>query len=152
MNFYKTKIMYLSSVGGHLDQLLKIANYINIENSIFIVNGRTDFDDIMIGKTIRITHAERNWKQIINFIEALFYIGKYRPQFLLSTGASPAIPFSLVAKIIGTKIIFIESLSRVYSPSLSGKIMYYFSDYFYIQWSGLKKFFPKSLFYGNLFE
>ena len=83
MNFYKTKIMYLSSVGGHLDQLLKIANYINIENSIFIVNGRTDFDDIMIGKTIRITHAERNWKQIINFIEALFYIGKYIVYFFI---------------------------------------------------------------------
>ena len=81
MNFYKKKVMYLSSVGGHLDQLLRIANYINIENSIFIVNDRTDFDVIMIGKTIRITHAERNWKQIINFMEALFYIGKYRPQF-----------------------------------------------------------------------
>ena len=31
MNFYKKKIMYLSSVGGHLDQLLKIANYLNIK-------------------------------------------------------------------------------------------------------------------------
>lgn len=152
MNFYKIKIMYLSSVGGHLDQLLKIANYLKIKNSIFIVNDRTDLDRIMIGKTIRITHAERNWKQIINFIEALFYICKYRPQFLISTGASPAIPFSLAAKIIGTKIIFIESLSRVYSPSLSGKIMYHLSDQFYIQWAALKKFFPKSLFYGNLFE
>ena len=72
MNFYKKKVMYLSSVGGHLDQLLRIANYINIENSIFIVNDRTDFECIMIGKTIRITHAKRSWKQIINFIEALF--------------------------------------------------------------------------------
>ena len=152
MNFYKKKVMYISSVGGHLDQLLKIANYLKIENSIFIVNDRTDFDNIMVGKTIRITHAERDWKQIINFLEAFFYIWKYRPEFLLSTGASPAIPFSLVAKIIGTKIIFIESLSRVNSPSLSGKIMYRLSDQFYIQWSGLKKFFPKSIFYGNLFE
>ena len=151
MNFYKTKIMYLSSVGGHLDQLLRIANYVNAENSIFIVNDRTDLDSIMIGKTIRITHAERNWKQIINIIEALFYIGKYRPKFILSTGASPAIAFSLVAKIIGTKIIFIESLSRVNSPSLSGQIMYHLSDHFFIQWSGLKKFFPRALFYGNLF-
>ena len=140
--------MYLSSVGGHLDQLLKIANYLFIKNSIFIVNDKVDYDSIMIGKTIRITHAERNWKQIINFIEALFYICKYRPQFLIINWSFPAIPFSLAAKIIGTKIIFIESLSRVYSPSLSGKIMYHLSDQFYIQWAGLKKFFPKSLFMG----
>ena len=119
MNFYKKKIMYLSSVGGHLDQLLIIANYLKIKNSIFIVNDRTDLDSIMIGKTIRITHAERNWKQIINFIEALFYICKYRPQFLLSTGASPAIPFSLAAKIIGTKIILV--ISRKYPKKILHK-------------------------------
>ena len=78
MMFYKKKIIYLSSPGGHLVQLLKIANYVNEKDIIFIINDRPggrqeDFDPIMKNKTFIITHAERtSWKQIINFIEALY--------------------------------------------------------------------------------
>ena len=156
--FYKKKIIYLSAPGGHLVQLLKIANYVNEKDSIFIVNDkpggqRTDFDPIMRNKTIIITHAERtSWKQIINFLEAFFYILKFRPRVFLSTGASPAVPFSLVSKLIGTKVIFVESLSRVNRPSLTGRIMYGIADEFYVQWPNLIKIFPRALYYKNLFQ
>lgn len=155
--FYKKKIVYLSAPGGHLVQLLKIANYVNEKDVIFIINDKpggqkTDFDPIMKNKTFIITHAERNWKQIINLLEAFYYIFKFRPRVFLSTGASPAVPFSLVSKLIGTKIIFVESLSRVNKPSLTGRIMYGIADEFYIQWPNLKKFFPSALYYKNLFQ
>ena len=156
--FYKKKIIYLSSPGGHLVQLLKIAKYVNEKDIIFIINDRPggrqeDFDPIMKNKTYIITHAERkSWKQIINFIEAFYYILKFRPRVFLSTGASPAVPFSLVSKLIGTKVIFVESLSRVNRPSLTGRIMYKIADEFYIQWPNLKKIFPSALYYKNLFQ
>lgn len=150
--FYKKNIIYLSCCGGHLVQLLKISKYIKEDNCLFIVNDRVDFDPQMKDKTVLITHATRNWKQIINLVEAFYYIFKYRPKVLLSTGAAPAVPFSLVSKIIGTKVIFVESLSRVTSPSLTGKIMYYIADEFYVQWPRLKKIFPSALYFGNLLE
>ena len=150
--FYKKNIAYLSSCGGHLVQILKISKYINEKNCVFIVNDRIDFDPQMKNKTVRITHATRNWKQIINIIEAFYFILKLRPKILLSTGAAPAVPFSLVAKLIGTKVIFVESLSRVTKPSLTGRIMYYIADEFYVQWPRLKKIFPSALYFGNLLE
>ena len=155
--FYKKKVIYLSAPGGHLIQLLKIANYVNEKDIIFIINDKPggqskDFDPIMKNKTIIITHAERNWKQIINFIEAFYYILKFRPRVFLSTGASAAVPFSLVSKLIGTKVIFVESLSRVNMPSLTGRIMYGIADEFYVQWPNLRKIFPKALYYKNLFQ
>ena len=88
----------------------------------------------------------------INFVEAFYYILKFRPRVFLSTGASPAVPFSLFSKIIGTKVIFVESLSRVNRPSLTGRIMYKIADEFYIQWPNLKKIFPSALYYKNLFQ
>ncbi len=148
--FHKTKVMYLCSVGGHLVQILKIAKYINEKNCVFIVNDRLDLDDLMIGNTHQITHATRNWKQIINLFEAIYYIGVYRPKILLSTGASPAVVFSIIAKLTGTRVIFVESLSRVTKPSLTGKLIYRIADEFYIQWPGLKRYFPKAFYYGNL--
>ena len=145
--------MYLSSCGGHLVQLIKIMKYINDKDFIFIVNDRFDIDKEMIGKTKIITHAERtSWKQIINALESIIYILKYRPKILISTGASPAVPFSICAKIIGSKIIFIESISRVYSPSLTGKLMSYIADKLYVQWDSLQNQLPKSIYVGNLLK
>lgn len=146
----KVKIMYLSSCGGHLVQLLKVARGLAEPSSMFVVNDRTDLADIMRDRTVLITHAERNLKQIYNFLEALIVVLTHRPKVFISTGAAPAIPFGLVCRVIGCRVIFIESLSRITSPSLTAKFMYYIANDFYIQWKPLKKFFPKAKYLGSL--
>jgi UDP-N-acetylglucosamine:LPS N-acetylglucosamine transferase len=100
----------------------------------------------MNNKTIFITHAERNIKQFINFFEAYKILKKYKPKVILSTGASPIVPFSILSILIfKSKIIYIETLTSVTKPSLTGKIMYYLADNFYYRWTSLNKYFPKGL-------
>jgi len=141
----------VSSCGGHLVQALQLQPAYQDAEVLFVVNDRTDYDSVMQGRTIRITHAERNWKQILNIIEAFWILFKFRPKVLLSTGAAPAVPFSLIGKyLLGTKIIFVESFSRVTGPSATGRIMYYIADRFYVQWESLKKKMPKANYVGNL--
>lgn len=48
-----------------------------------------------------------------------------RPDVIISTGASIAINFALVSKLLGVKFVFIESISRSKELSLSGKIVYF---------------------------
>ena len=60
-------ILYLSSCGGHLVQILEIAKNLKSYNYHFIVNDRTDLNEIMIGRTTYIVHAERNVMQVLNF-------------------------------------------------------------------------------------
>ncbi len=143
-------IIYISSCGGHLVQILKIAEFVNHESSIFVVNDRADQALIMKGRTVEITHATRNWKQLINIYEAIKIIFKFRPKVILSTGAAPAVPFSIVGKIAGAHIIFVESLSRITQPSLTGRIMYYIADEFYVQWPRLLHILPKAKYVGGL--
>ncbi len=147
----KKSICVVSSCGGHLVQALQLYPAYRDAEVLFVVNDRTDYDDIMRGRTLRITHAERNWKQILNIIEAFWILFKYRPKVLLSTGAAPAVPFSLIAKyLLGTKIIFVESFSRVTGPSATGRLMYFIADKFYVQWESLQKKMPRAKFVGSL--
>ena len=57
----KKDVLIISSVGGHLQNILKIKDSFINKDYIFVVNDRTDLDKIMVKRTIRITHAERNF-------------------------------------------------------------------------------------------
>ncbi len=151
--FRKTRksIFVVASCGGHLVQALDLYEAYEGLEVIYVINDRTDLDHKMLGRTIIITHAERGPKQLINFMEAIILVCRYKPGVVLSTGASPAVPFSIVSKFISRScIIFVESMSRVTSPSVTARLMYYIADHFYIQWEALKDFFPKARFVGRL--
>jgi len=88
--------------------------------------------------------------RIKNYIKVIKTILKnYEIIGVISTGPGIAIPFSLFFKILGKKIIFIETWSRFNTASFTGKIMYKIADKFYIQNKELKQFYPKAI-YGGL--
>ena len=49
------------------------------------------------------------------------------------------------------KVIYIESFARVNKPSLTGRLVYNFSDLFMVQWEDMLKEYPKSMLGGDLF-
>jgi beta-1,4-N-acetylglucosaminyltransferase len=83
-----------------------------------------------------------------------------KPNLLLLNGPGTCIPvaaliflFSRVLRVIPKcKIIFIESICRVETLSLSGRILYYLkiADYMIVQWPELKNKFPHCKYIGQL--
>lgn len=70
---------------------------------------------------------------------------------LLSTGAGPIVPFALIGRFLfGIKTIYVETITSVNKPSLTGRIMYYLTKHFYYQWPQLKNFFPKGVNIGTM--
>jgi UDP-N-acetylglucosamine:LPS N-acetylglucosamine transferase len=82
--------------------------------------------------------------------QALIVLIRTRPRAVISTGPGPAVPASLLAKLFGIKVIFIETGSRVFALSSSGKILYRFADLFFVQWPELLACCPKAIFAGRL--
>jgi UDP-N-acetylglucosamine:LPS N-acetylglucosamine transferase len=56
---------------------------------------------------------------------------------IVSTGAGIAVPFFLAAKLTGTRTIYVESLARSHTLSLSGRLVHRLSDTFFVQWETL---------------
>ena len=73
-----------------------------------------------------------------------------RPEVVISTGAGMVIPTCLIAKLLGAKLVFIETAARVTTPSRTGKFLYRFADEFYVQWEPLLKVYPKAKYGGVL--
>jgi len=80
----------------------------------------------------------------------LYLRRKYDLKALISTGPGLVIPFSFLFKLSNIKIIYIETWSRFETKSITGKVLYYLADRFYIQNESLKKLYPKSIFSGLL--
>jgi UDP-N-acetylglucosamine:LPS N-acetylglucosamine transferase len=105
----------------------------------------------MRDRTYFISHSERDWKLLWNLWEAYQILRKERPQVILSTGAGPAVPFALIGRLVfKVPVIFVETITRISRPSLTGRIMYRLATDFFYQWESLRRHFPKGRFCGPL--
>ena len=141
-------ILFVSSCGGHFVQLYQISGV--FRKIFFIVNDDFSPPHSLAGHFAKITHAERNLLQVYNLIEAIWFVLILRPRVILSTGAAPAVPFGLVGRICGSYIIFVESLSKIRTPSLTAMLMQHISHKLYVQWPSLVSKLRSSIYEGNL--
>ena len=74
-----------------------------------------------------------------------------RPDVVISTGAGVVVFFCIFAKLLGAKLIFLESMAKIEKPTLTARFLYPFADLFIVQWPNLVKFFPRAKFLGRLF-
>ena len=83
---------------------------------------------------------------------ALRILLKERPQVVISTGGGEiAIPFCYIGKLLGAKVIFIETLARVTTRSAAGKLIYPLADLFLVQWETLlKRYGKKAQYWGSV--
>lgn len=145
------KIGIVSSPGGHLTEVRCFRSAYGQHRHFYALNDRISLAKDMLGRTYFLTHAERDWRQIVNFWEAFRVLNKERPDVLISTGASPIVPFAILGRLFfGTKIIFVETMTRVEAPSLTGRIMYFLAHRFYYQRQELRRFYPKGSYVGAL--
>lgn len=84
------------------------------------------------------------------FIKAVKIFLKEKPEAFITTGANVSIPFFILGKLLGKRLVYIESVSRVKRPSLSGRILYRIADLFFVQWESMKKSYPKAVYAGRL--
>jgi len=144
------KVCIVSSCGGHLTEVRALKPAFSAHEHFYVLNDRIALSDDMRDRTYFIRHSERDWLFVLNLWEAWKILRRERPRLILSTGAGPAVPFALVGKVLRIPNIFIETLTRVTRPSLTGRIMYRLADRFFYQWRALQEFFPDGVYGGPL--
>jgi beta-1,4-N-acetylglucosaminyltransferase len=145
------RICIVSSCGGHLTEVrCLLPAYAKYEH-FYVLDDSALLPVDMQGRTYFVTHSERDWRTLLNFWEAWKLLRTLRPTVVLSTGAGIAVPFSIVAKLfLKSRIVFIETITRIYKPSLAARLMYWIADDFFYQWESLARFFPRGRCSGPL--
>ena len=73
-----------------------------------------------------------------------------RPDCIVTTGSLPLALFCLVAKLHGSKVVWIDSVSQIGRLSLSGRLIRPFADLFFVQWPELESRYPGVRYAGEL--
>lgn len=149
----RLRICIAASAGGHLTQAIMIAAKLREKYSVYLVTYRLPhfLENIEGLPTFFVINPHISyWKYLVNFFQALKIIMKQRPDVVLSTGSGAAIATCLLGKFLGAKLIYVESGSRVVTPSRTGKLLYRFADLFLVQWPSLQRVYPRSIVGGPL--
>lgn len=143
------KICIVSSVGGHLTEVRQLQPAYAAYDHFYVLNDQALLPPDMVGNTYTIAHSERDWRFFLNLWEAYRILRRERPNVIISTGAGPVVPFALVGRtLFGVKVIFVETITKIHEPSLTGRIMRYLANHLFYQWESLRSFFPKGEFSG----
>ncbi|TRZ36826.1 polysaccharide biosynthesis protein [Niallia circulans] len=153
----KKKVCLISSSGGHLSQLKQLIPIVD-EEEFFLITEKNESTIDLIEKypTFYLKQQDRRNKLIIfillfNILKSLLILIKNRPKYIITTGAGVVIPFCLLGKVMGAKVLFIESFAKVNTPTITGRVVYKFADEFFIQWPNLKKYYPKAKYRGTIY-
>ena len=154
------KVLFISSTGGHLNELLQLSPlFEKYDYHIITEKDKTNeyLEDKYVGKVSYLPYGTRS--HLIKYIFIYFYLiiktvflyFKIHPKVIVTTGTHTAGPMCYLGKIFGSKIIYIETFANMFTKTSTGKIIYHFSDKFIVQWESMKKIYPKSDFGGWIF-
>lgn len=150
------KIVFAASSGGHFEQLLMLKPLMEKYDS-FILTEKTDYQvgkwDFPVYYLKQINRKEKLFffKLVGNTFRSLKIYLKEKPDVMITTGVLAIIPFALLMKLFGKKLIYIESFAKVTSQTLSGKLLYKYADRFYVQWEEMLKFYPNAIYKGGIY-
>lgn len=145
------KIMLVCTSGGHFATMQGLKSFWSLHERVWVTDPKKDTGMLETNERVHWLpyQAPRDILALLRNIPATFKILLLeKPDVVISTGASISVNFGYIAKLLGIKFIYIESISRAEKLSLSGKLVYLVSDEFYVQWPGLCSKYPKAIFRG----
>lgn len=154
------KVLFISSTGGHLSELMQLKSMFN-KYDFHIITEKTKSNmylkDKYPNRVNYLVYGTRSnmlvypFKLLYNCFKSLFLYFKIRPKVIITTGAHSAGPMCCIGKIFGSKIIYIETFANSETKSVTGKLVYKFADLFIVQWEDMLKLYPKATFGGWIY-
>lgn len=150
--------MFISSEGGHLHELRqlnfeKYDYHLVTEKTEFTLNLKEKYNN----KVSYLVYGTRKnpikyfFVLLLNLFKSFHLFIKYKPEVVVTTGTHTAVEMCYIAKLFGSKVIWIETFANRYSKTLSGKLVYPIADTFVVQWEEMKKLYPKSVYWGSIY-
>ena len=157
------KVLFISSTGGHLDELMQLKKMFNnydyhiiTEKTKSNLSLKDKYKDrvsfLVYGSYTTLLHKlTYPFKLLFNTIKSFFIYLKIKPDYIISTGAHTTGPMCLIGHLLGSKIIFIETFANSSSKSKTGSIVYKFADLFIVQWESMLEQYPNAVYGGWIF-
>jgi beta-1,4-N-acetylglucosaminyltransferase len=133
----RPKIALVASIGGHIAELLALREAYSEFDHFYVFNEPTHGPAFEGAPAYAVTHSERDLRVLTNAVEFWRIFRRERPTAMLSTGAGQAVGAAVAAKVLGMRVVFVDSVAAVDGLSLTGSLMLALTDAFFVQWPHL---------------
>lgn len=156
----KKKVLFISSTGGHLNELLQLEPLFEKYN-YNIITEKDKSTEYLKGKYKKriyyLPYGTRS--KLFSYIFIYFYLClksiylyfKIKPKVIVTTGTHTVGPICCLGKLLGCKIIYIETYANRNKKTATGRIIYHFADLFIVQWEEMLNLYPKAVYGGSIF-
>lgn len=118
--------MFVASAGGHLDELLLLAERrAEADDGIWVTSRSPQTESLLAGREVlwqEHVSSGQFGRALRGVPAAVALHRRVRPERVVSTGAAQAVPHVVAAAMQGTPFDFIESATRLQGPSKSGRL------------------------------
>ena len=166
-------VMFACNQGGHFSQMMALSELFGKYDSVLVTDNVHASKEIMpalndIGMIEYAMSMARKRKELkekgkeeksrlqslrsylLLFNECRRIWNKYRPSVIITTGSNIAVGLFLYGWIRGSKLIFIETRAKVYSKTVTGKIVGRLADKVFVQWPEMLSEYPNAEYCGTL--
>lgn len=147
----RLKICLAASAGGHISQLLKLAeSWKGYETCCVTTTGVVQEKLQKYGKVYVVGECNREHllKVVAVFVRCVNIILRERPNVVISTGAAVGCVMCFLGKLLGANVVWIDSITNVEQISLSGRMVKYVADLFLVQWPELAEQYSNAEYVG----
>ncbi|MFT7597798.1 MAG: UDP-N-acetylglucosamine:LPS N-acetylglucosamine transferase [Acidimicrobiales bacterium] len=149
-----TKVLFVSSAGGHLSQLLQLRPWWENHDRRWVTFDLPDARSKLVGEVLVAAHHPTT-RNLLNAARNLFLakrvLREWRPDVIVSNGAGVAVPFFVVGKAMGIPTVYLEVYDRIDSRTMTGRLVRPFTSRFCVQWPEQQRLNPGSQLVGPLY-
>jgi beta-1,4-N-acetylglucosaminyltransferase len=133
----RRRVLLVCSPGGHLQQMLALEPAWRGFSPTWVTLPAPDVQHLLKGQDVLLAHGPTN-RSVAKFVRNMAFawrtVRDRDPHAILSTGAGLAAPFFIVGRLLGRRVVYVESLTRIKSLSLTGRLVYPLANAFFVQW------------------
>ena len=156
----KKKVLFISSTGGHLNELMQLSPL--FEKYDYKIITEKDKSN----KKLKEKYGKRLYflpygtrAKLFTYIFKYFYLClktvylyfRIRPKVIVTTGTHTVGPMCILGKIFGSKIIYIETFANRNKKTATGRLIYPIADLFIVQWEEMLEIYPKAVYGGSIY-
>lgn len=137
----RKRILAVASGGGHWEQLMLMRDAWNDQDVYYACTIRGIGGDTGLANVHHLSDCNRSSRldAIKCALSALLLLIRLRPDHVVTTGALPGLITLILAKWLGTRTIWIDSVANAEEMSLAGQRARKYADLWLSQWPHVAK-------------
>ncbi|MCZ2803677.1 glycosyltransferase [Modestobacter sp. VKM Ac-2983] len=138
------RVHLIASLGGHLELLHGLLPALSDRERVWITSEGARAESMRAsGERVHaLPRLDRSSLRLSAIVAGAVLALRERPHLVITSGAGLAVPFAVVARLLGAQLVFIETMARVTGGSHTGRFLRRCGARVIVQWPDLLRVYP----------